>query len=86
MPTVIIVRGWRLFFYANEGNEPIHIHARKAESECKYWILEDSYDIAEAYAHRLNPRLKREIRRIIFEHFDLIVEEWHNFKRMQNDD
>jgi len=24
MPTVLYVRGWRLFFYANEGTEPIH--------------------------------------------------------------
>ena len=26
------------FFYANEGNEPMHIHVRKAGGFAKYWI------------------------------------------------
>ena len=29
MPTVLLILGWRLFFYANEGNEPMHIHCKK---------------------------------------------------------
>jgi hypothetical protein len=45
MPTILEILGWRLFFYSNEGNEPIHVHARKAEAECKYWIDVDNYDI-----------------------------------------
>jgi hypothetical protein len=35
MPTVLCVKGWRLFFYSNEGNEPIHIHGQKGDKECK---------------------------------------------------
>lgn len=31
MPTVLYFYGWRFFFYSNEGNEPIHIHAEKGE-------------------------------------------------------
>jgi hypothetical protein len=77
MPTVLLVRGWRLFFYANEGQEPIHIHARKGAAECKYWLRVDEFEILEAEAYNLTPRLRREIRSIIFAHFDLIVEEWN---------
>ncbi|MCG6536745.1 MAG: DUF4160 domain-containing protein, partial [Syntrophales bacterium LBB04] len=29
MPTILLIMGWRLFFYANERNEPIHVHCRK---------------------------------------------------------
>ena len=29
MPTVLYIQGWRLFFYSNEGNEPMRIHAVK---------------------------------------------------------
>ncbi|MCG3180850.1 MAG: hypothetical protein BIFFINMI_03213 [Phycisphaerae bacterium] len=76
MPTILQVRGWRVFFYANEGNEPIHAHARKGEAECKFWLKRDVYDIEEAWSHGLTPRLRREIRRILFDHFDLIAEEW----------
>lgn len=76
MPTVLLVRGWRLFFYSNERNEPMHIHAQKAECQCKFWLRPDLYEIEEAWSHRLTPPLRREVRQIIFEHFDLIVEEW----------
>ena len=70
-----------MFFYSNEGNEPIHVHARKAEIECKYWIDVDDYDIQEAYAFNLSPRDRRQIRRIIFDHFDYIVDQWEESQR-----
>ncbi len=76
MPTILQVRGWRVFFYSNEGEEPLHVHAQKGEAECKIWLLVSTYDIEEAWSHSLTPRLRREIRRIIFDHFDLIVDEW----------
>lgn len=46
MPTIL---GWRIFFYSNEGHEPIHGHAKKADIECKYWIDVDDYDIVEQW-------------------------------------
>ncbi len=49
MPTVLFILGWRLYFYANENNEPIHIHAEKGDMECKYWILEEEMDIKEEF-------------------------------------
>ncbi|MGZ4956691.1 MAG: DUF4160 domain-containing protein [Methylobacter sp.] len=70
MPTVLILLGWRLFFYANEGNEPIHIHCKNEDKECKFWIDVENFDIQEAFALNLSPRDKRQIRKIIFEHFE----------------
>jgi len=74
-----MVRGWRVFFYSNEGHEPIHVHAQKGEAECKIWLLADTYDIEEAWSHNLTPRLRREIRKIVFDHFGLILEEWEGY-------
>ena len=76
MPTILVMRGWRVFFYSNEGNEPVHVHGRKGEAECKVWLRQDTYDIEEAWSHGLTPHLRREIRKIIFDHFDLILDEW----------
>ena len=76
MPTILLLHGWRFHFYANERNEPIHIHAEKAERECKYWLDVDGFNIREAFSYKMSPRDTREVRRIIFEHFDLIVAEW----------
>jgi hypothetical protein len=76
MPTVLYVQGWRLYFYSNEGNEPMHVHAVKGDAECKYWLNPDGFDITEEFEWNCTPRLRREIRQVIFEHFDQIVASW----------
>lgn len=76
MPTILYIRGWRLFFYANEGNEPPHIHARKGDIEFKHWLDPDNFDIQEEYAYNASPADRRAIRKIIFEHFEYIVAEY----------
>jgi len=35
MPTVLLINGFRFFFYSNENNEPIHIHVTKGNAEGK---------------------------------------------------
>lgn len=76
MPTILFALGWRLFFYSNEGTEPMHVHARKGDMEAKYWIIEDRFDIDEAWAHDMTPAARRELRRLVFDHFDLICAAW----------
>ncbi len=84
MPTVLLLAGWRFFFYANEGNEPPHIHCQKGDAEAKYWLIEELFEAVEAHAYNMNAGDKRIVRRIIFSHFDYILEQWYAFKeRMQ---
>ena len=68
-----------MFFYSNEGNEPIHIHAEKADMDCKFWVLEEEIEIKEAYAYNLNQKDRKEIKKIIYQHFDLIVDSWYKY-------
>ena len=77
MPTILVIAGWRLFFYSNESHEPIHIHAEKAEMEIKFWIDIENYEIKEAFSFNFTPQAKREIKKIIYEHFEYIVSEWN---------
>ena len=84
MPTILLISGWRFFFYANENNEPIHIHCRKAESESKYWIDIDGYEAIEDYSYNMSPADKRNVRKIIFNHFDYIISEWNKFQESKN--
>jgi hypothetical protein len=79
MPTILLLRGWRFFFYADERNEPIHIHARKGDMDCKYWLDSENYEIREAFSYSMSPKDYREVRKIIFEHFEYIVAEWQKF-------
>ncbi len=56
MPTVVVIYGWRLFFYSNENNEPVHVHCGKGEAECKYWLDTEIFELREAGARNLTPR------------------------------
>ncbi|MDP8240469.1 MAG: DUF4160 domain-containing protein [Candidatus Hatepunaea meridiana] len=80
MPVVFRYKGFRFFFYSNEGSprEPLHIHVRKGEAVAKFW-LEPTPVVAESYAlssSELNELLKvavknkNVIRRYWNEHFN----------------
>jgi hypothetical protein len=79
MPTIFQEMGCRLFFYSNEGDEPVHVHARKGETECKYKLLLQEYDIQEVWSNGLTISCRREIRKIIFENFDFILLKWDEY-------
>jgi len=79
MPTVLYIFGWRFFFFSNEGSEPIHIHAEKGDMECKYWLLVDELEIKEAFSYNLTPAAKREVKKVIYQHFDDIVLAWNEY-------
>ena len=70
-----------MFFYANEGNEPVHIHCRKGDMECKYWLDSERFEISEAYAFNMNNAARREIRKIIYQHFEYLEDAWNEFQR-----
>jgi hypothetical protein len=62
----------------------MHIHAQKGDAECKYWLFPDRFEIDEDYEYNLTPRLRREVRRIIYEHFDEISEAWNQHQEGRN--
>ena len=51
----------------------IHVHAEKADMECKFWLLIKEVEIKEVFSYNLTPSAKKEIKKIIYQHFDLIV-------------
>ncbi|MFN3818125.1 DUF4160 domain-containing protein [Blastomonas sp.] len=55
MPTVLRDRGFRYFFYSDEGSplEPCHIHVSYGDGEAKFWVGED---VTVAYNRGLNRR------------------------------
>lgn len=84
MPTILVILGWRFFFYANERNEPIHVHCGKGGGEAKYWLDVDAFEAVEEHVYNMSPADKRMVRRIIFEHFDYIVSEWRKFEEKKD--
>ena len=77
MPVIARYRGYRLFFFSNEGNplEPVHVHVRNGARVAKFWI-EPQISLAEAY--EMSPSELKEIENIIQENESKIKEAWHD--------
>ena len=53
--------------------------------DCKFWLLLDKYDTEEVYAYGLSAAERRALRKIIFEHFDYLVEQYRGVHGSSNE-
>ena len=63
MPTILYIYGWRLFFYSNEKNEPIHIHVQKGDFEGKFWLKIEEISIEEAFCYNFTQHQKEKLKK-----------------------
>ena len=78
MPTIRGLPGpFRLYFYSSDCAEPMHVHARRGDGECKFWL--DPLELA--FAVGLTRAELREARNTILENRLAIVEAWHEHCR-----
>ncbi len=73
MPEVFRIYGFVFFFYSNEGQEPIHIHVRKAGGFAKFWIEPVELDFAQG----MKVQDLKKAEELINENIGLIKEKWH---------
>jgi len=78
MPLVFSYKGYRFFFYSNEGNplEPLHIHVRKNEKLAKIW-LEPAVSVAKS--HGFSPKELNWILKIVYNRREEIRSGWNDF-------
>lgn len=76
MPTLLLLLGYRFFFYSNEGSEPVHVHVVKAEKSAKVW-LEPTIEIA--YMNGFNSKEENEIMQIIADNSEMFKTKWHEY-------
>ncbi len=75
MPIVFRYKGFRFFFYSNEGSprEPVHIHAIGMGGEAKFWLR----PVGVAFSDGLDDRTLRELARVVEEKSEAIEGAWH---------
>jgi hypothetical protein len=78
MPVVFRERGFKFFFYSNEGNprEPAHIHVEKDEVEAKFWLKPQ---VRVAYNDGYDARTLRVLLEIVEANKDRIERAWDEF-------
>lgn len=74
MPTVLLVDGYRFFFYSQEGNEPMHVHVVKGNAEGKLWL---EPKLSAAFFINFTVREKREIMAHAQKNYFLLKRKWN---------
>lgn len=77
MPTIFRWMGFRFHFYSDEGREPPHVHVRRAEDSCKFWLE----PVRLAYNGGMNTAEINQLERIVVEHRDEFLRKWHEYFR-----
>ena len=75
MPTVLLVGGFRFFFFSNEGQEPPHIHVQAGEDEAKFWLQ----PVRLAANYGFNTSELNQIQQLIQDHQQEFVEAWNDY-------
>jgi len=76
MPVVLRYKGFRYFFYSNEGDprEPAHVHVRSSSGEAKIWL---SPQVRVAGSQGFDAATLRELVEVARLHRDLIERAWN---------
>ena len=76
MPTILIISGFRFFFYSNENNEPPHIHVSKGNGYAKFWLI-PTIEMSE-YCNMKEQEIKQ-VWLITELNYKLFIDKWNEY-------
>lgn len=82
LPNLLSFRGFNIYFWSDEGNEPIHVHVQKGKhtsASTKIWLLEDGNCLVANNKSQLTRRQLRIMEDFIKRNFKLICKAWKNY-------
>lgn len=82
MPNLFTISGYKIYFWSNEQNEPIHVHVSKghpAENATKIWLTKNGGCIIAHNASRIPAHELNQLMEFISAQFFFICSEWKRF-------
>ncbi len=79
MPSIFTVGSYKVFFWSNENNEPIHVHITKgkpAANSTKIWLTKSGGCIVAHNKELISVKELNELLEIIQAQYFLICAEW----------
>jgi len=73
MPEIFRSLGFVFFFYSNEGQEPMHVHVRKAGGFAKFWMEPLELDFSQG----MKVKDIKQAEDLIYENYELIKSKWN---------
>lgn len=82
LPSLFEVSGYKVYFWSNENNEPIHVHIAKGKptpNGTKIWLTKTGGCILANNGSRISQKELNELMEFISAQFFLICAEWKRF-------
>ncbi|WMJ89752.1 DUF4160 domain-containing protein [Anaerocolumna sp. MB42-C2] len=80
MPKALLdFMGYKVYFWSNENNEPIHVHISKGnptESATKFWITREEIELIQNKSEIPAADLKK-IQKYLWANRDTIIARWY---------
>ncbi len=75
MPTVLRMGPYRFFFYANDKNEPYHVHVEREDKIAKFWLDPVRLESSGGFNRK---ELKR-IQNLVEKNEHELIESWNEY-------
>ena len=82
MPNLFTISGYKVYFRANELNEPIHVHISKGQptaNATKIWLTRNGGCIVANNGSKISQKELNELMEFISAQFFFICSEWKRF-------
>lgn len=82
MPTLFEIYGYKIYFWSNEGNEPVHVHISKGKQTAdatKIWLPPESNPVLVHNNSKIPQKdLKRLLKSIALNR-EIIIARWYDY-------
>ena len=82
LPSLFLIGGYRVFFWSNEGFEPVHVHVSHgapSKNSAKVWLTEAGGTILASNEARIPQKDMNELLDVIAAQHSFICDEWKRF-------
>lgn len=83
------VIGYKIYFWSNENDEPIHVHISKGkltQNSTKIWLTKAGGCIVANNKSKISEHELNKLLSIISKHYFLIISKWKEYYRITNID
>lgn len=81
MPTICIQDRWKIFTNPKENFEKFHVHATKADKDCKFYLTRVPRKIEVDKRNNMTSKEIKKVEQIIDEHFEECWRSWHETQK-----
>lgn len=82
MPSIIEIFGYKRYFWANENNEPIHIHISKGkptQNSTKIWLTKSGGCVLANNNSRIPSKDLNALMDVVTSNYFFIIAQWKKF-------